>query len=92
MNVTIYYPVNSGTWNISDFDPLGAAEIRFVPWNPIEEKDKNFFEEHKTLIIIIGIGIVLLIISIIIFIVIKKRGAKTSDEIESIKGELITEE
>ena len=120
LNITIYYPANNTTWDINNFDPLGAEEIRFVPWNPIEEKEekeekketdkiddtddidgtddteqndkeKGFFDEHKTLIIIIASGIVLIIIGIIIFIVIRKRRAKTSDEVESFKGGLIAE-
>ena len=111
LNVTIYYPSNSKTWNIDKFDPLGAIEIRFVPWNPIEDKEegkeeegkekenesgdgglkKSFFQENKTLIIKIAIGIVVLIVGIIIFVVIWKRVAKTSDEVESIKGGLLKE-
>ena len=112
LNVTIYYPANSTTWNISNFDPVGAKDIIFVPWNPIEEgpeeteesdgtqeketegtgkKDKGFFEEHKTLLFIIIAIVIVLIICIIIIVFIKKRRAKTSDGIESIKGELISE-
>ena len=110
LNVTIYYPANSTTWNISNFDPVGAKDIIFVPWNPIEEgpeeteesegtqkregtgkNDKGFFEEHKTLLFIIIAIVVILIICIIIVVFIKKRRAKTSDGIESIKGELISE-
>ena len=89
LNITIYYPVNSKTWNISNFDPLGAKDIRFVPWNP-EEKEKEKDKDKTLLFIIIVIGIVI-IIGIIIFIVIRKKGAKTSNDIESIKGELISE-
>ena len=91
LNVTIYYPINSKTWNISNFEPLGAKDIRFVPWSPIEEEDKGFFEEHKTLIIIIAIAIVLIIIGIIICIIIRKREAKTDDNVDSLKGGLINE-
>ena len=45
MNVTIYYPEKSITWNISNFDPLGAKDIRFVPLNPIEEIEEEKEEE-----------------------------------------------
>ena len=93
--ITIYYQENSATWNISNFDPLGAKEIRFIPWNTdkIEQKDKDkdFFEKHKTLILIISILIVLIIIGIIIVIVIRKRRLTASDEIESLKGGLTGE-
>ena len=37
LNVTIYYPENNSTWNISNFDPFGSKDIRYIPWNPIEE-------------------------------------------------------
>ena len=30
LNITIYYPINSITWNISIFDYKGAKDIRFV--------------------------------------------------------------
>ena len=86
LNVTIYYPKNSKTWNSSNLTSLGLGqkEIRSFVWNPNDGKS------HTALIVFLIISIILIIGAIIVFKIIKKR-LNISINFDKLKGALLRE-
>ena len=82
INVSIYYPKKSKTWNISNFTSLGEIDRRFFTWKPSDGKS------NAALIALLIIGFIL-IIGVISFIIIRKRVHLSSFNFESIKGALL---
>lgn len=84
LNVTIYYPKKSKSWNSSNITSFGEKDIRYFTWKPSDGKN------HTALIVFLIIGIII-IIGVIAYIIIRKKlNLKSlSFNFDSIKGTLL---
>ena len=82
-NITIYYPTNDSSWNISSFDNLGIKDLRLFAWEPKEEEynpeeqeqgqeqeqeRESNYEQKPQFKIIYLVLIIIIVIIIIVFI------------------------
>ena len=106
-DLTIYYPINDSSWNLSSFDNLGIKDLRLFAWEPKEEeynpeeqeqeqeqeKESNYEQKpkFKTIYLVLIIIIAILIIVFISLFFIRRIRKKNSNNIDSVEGNLISE-